>query len=212
MSSEQPWDGVLEDWVAAERERLGGPPTAEEVMAFREGRLSAEDAARVRALLVYYPELTSLLGEEEPMDRTTLRNLLPLGTMVLLVAMLGVAIHFRQTSLEPYVHQARHEIQAWDARGPASPIHDLPPGEERYLLALRLAQSPSYPHYRLDIVDLSEKEPKLVWSGTNLRPVNGTFELSATLDPGLYRIDVYGLQDARAHALEHFRVRVPRGP
>jgi hypothetical protein len=52
-------DAAYRDLIAEGRQRLGEPPTAEEVAASLQGELPEKEAARVRELLVYYPELVS---------------------------------------------------------------------------------------------------------------------------------------------------------
>lgn len=66
MIERDEWDEAADAWIAAERERLGGPPSPEELGAYMNGELAGPEAARIRALLVYYPELTSLLAEAVP--------------------------------------------------------------------------------------------------------------------------------------------------
>lgn len=63
MSDTNERDAAVEELLARERERLGGPPTPEEVAAYARGELSDADAARVRALLVVYPESAELLTQ-----------------------------------------------------------------------------------------------------------------------------------------------------
>lgn len=45
-------------FLAEGRKRLGPPPTPAQIDALTDGRLSEDEAARVRELLIYYPELT----------------------------------------------------------------------------------------------------------------------------------------------------------
>jgi len=49
-----------------ERERLGGPPTPEDLVAYARGELSESEAARIRRLLVAYPEFADVLVQTEP--------------------------------------------------------------------------------------------------------------------------------------------------
>jgi hypothetical protein len=57
--------------MAEERERLGEPPTAEEVLAYTRGELPAHEAARVCERLVAYPDLVRTLTAEFPADAAT---------------------------------------------------------------------------------------------------------------------------------------------
>ncbi len=71
MIRKSDWQTVHEDMLAEERHRLGDPPTAEEMLAYRRGELSPEDEARVRELLVAYPELARAVAV--PFDDTEAR-------------------------------------------------------------------------------------------------------------------------------------------
>jgi len=51
-----------------DRRRLGEPPTAEELLAYRRGELSVAEEARVRELLVCYPELARALTVPFPVE------------------------------------------------------------------------------------------------------------------------------------------------
>jgi hypothetical protein len=57
-----------DELLAAERARLGDPPTAGELAAYARGELAPEAEARVRDLLVAYPELTGALLEPFPTE------------------------------------------------------------------------------------------------------------------------------------------------
>ena len=56
MITKNDWDDALDAWVAEECERLGGPPTPEEVVAYLSGDLPDAEVTRIRALMVYYPD------------------------------------------------------------------------------------------------------------------------------------------------------------
>lgn len=68
MITNSDWKAVHEDWIAAERKRVGEPPTAAEVLAYTRGELSGEDEARVRERLVCYPHLVRTLTTPFPED------------------------------------------------------------------------------------------------------------------------------------------------
>ena len=206
MITKHHWDEALDAWTLAERERLGGPPTAAQIVAYTRGELPPAEAARVRALLVYDPELTPLLSLAR--RRTPWARVLPVAAG-LLITVLSV-VHSRWELRRPYVHEARYELQALHARGgPSDPrIHELPPGEERYLLSLVVYTARDYPSYRLELVDA---RAKVVWQTSATQPIDGTFELSvpqALIRGGTHRIDVYGIDGTEARRLESFRVRV----
>lgn len=57
MISKADWQAVHEAMNEEERRRLGPPPSADEISAYFAGTLPPQEEARVRALLVAYPEL-----------------------------------------------------------------------------------------------------------------------------------------------------------
>jgi hypothetical protein len=63
MITNEEWDAATGEYLAAERERLGGPPTPEEMVAYQRGELSPEATERVQAALVCYPGLAAALIE-----------------------------------------------------------------------------------------------------------------------------------------------------
>lgn len=67
MITNTDWRTVNEQLMDDERERLD-PPTAEEMLAYTRGELSAEDEQRVREQLVSYPELVRTLTVPFPTE------------------------------------------------------------------------------------------------------------------------------------------------
>lgn len=59
MTFENDLKAAAEAFIAADRIRLGEPLTAEEIDAYHRGELSGEAAARVRALLIYGPDVAA---------------------------------------------------------------------------------------------------------------------------------------------------------
>jgi hypothetical protein len=68
MITKSDWQAVNEQMMAAQRRRLGGPPSAEEVLAYVRGELAPADAERVQDLLVCYPELARAMAEPFPRE------------------------------------------------------------------------------------------------------------------------------------------------
>lgn len=68
MISKSDWQAAAREASAADRQRLGEPPTAEEVRALLRDELSSSEAARVRALLVAYPDLARTLVTPLPQE------------------------------------------------------------------------------------------------------------------------------------------------
>jgi hypothetical protein len=67
MISKSDWETACDDLIAAGRKRHE-PPTAEEVEALFLGNLPEPEAARVREVLVYYPEMALAMTEPFPED------------------------------------------------------------------------------------------------------------------------------------------------
>jgi len=211
--SRNDWDAALDEWVAEERERLGGPPEPEEVVAFLRGELPEADAARVQALLVYYPELTPLLDEKVERKRPAMRWL-PLAAS-LLIAVIAVVqlMTSRREPHPPYVMAAKHELRSEQTRGgetKSPPPYVLPEGEEQYRLAPVLSDPPHDPAYRLEVVYLSDEAPKRVWMSGLVQPPFEIVVPREFLRDGLYQLNILGVDGARTHVVEQFRFHTPQ--
>jgi hypothetical protein len=57
MTDKSEWQELNRRLMAEQREKLGDPPTAEEMLAYSRGELSEMEEERIRELLVSYPEL-----------------------------------------------------------------------------------------------------------------------------------------------------------
>lgn len=66
MTTKSEWEQANRELLAQLRAKLGDPPTAEEMLAYSRGELSEEQAARVRELLVAYPDLARAYTEPFP--------------------------------------------------------------------------------------------------------------------------------------------------
>ena len=66
MTNDSDWQAVQQEMTAEDRRKLGEPPTAEEMLAYTRGELSAETAGRVRAWLVCNPDLARALMQPFP--------------------------------------------------------------------------------------------------------------------------------------------------
>lgn len=68
MITKSDWQAVHQEMTADQRRKLGEPPTTEEMLAYGRGELSANDAERVRAWLVFNPEMARALTQPFPED------------------------------------------------------------------------------------------------------------------------------------------------
>jgi anti-sigma-K factor RskA len=68
MINKSDWQAVHDSLTAADREKLGEPPTAEDLLAYENGTLPECEMKRVRRLLVAYPELARAFATPFPDD------------------------------------------------------------------------------------------------------------------------------------------------
>lgn len=207
MITTDDWNDALDAWIAEERERLGGSPTPEEIVAFLRGELSPAEAARVQALLVYTPELTPLLSERSDRERATRKRAslrIYAGAVTLAVVLFGTdALQQRRRNAQPTVPSSHHEFNALLARGPA-PVSELVAGQERYLITAVPSAPPAEPAYKLEIT----RDSRVLWSARDVRPIDDTFVIDVPgrfLTPGTYTLSV--LADGRLVDRYPFRVR-----
>lgn len=66
MAEKSEWQEANRELIAEERRRLGDPPTAEEMLAFRRGELPEAEEERIRDLLAAYPELARMYSAPAP--------------------------------------------------------------------------------------------------------------------------------------------------
>jgi len=66
MTNKSEWQEVSRRLTAEQRQKLGDPPTAEELRAYGRGELSESEEERIRDLLVAYPELARMYSAPFP--------------------------------------------------------------------------------------------------------------------------------------------------
>jgi len=189
MITSHDWDAALDAWIIEERERLGGPPSPEEVDAFLTGELNDQEAARVRALLVYYPELTSLLDDVVPPARRSRVRAWAIAAALGAALTIPLAIEIRERN-EPTV-----VLENMQPRGrPSTPVHELPTGKEPYSLELSITEE-RFEQYRVEVVDTARS--KVVWRQAGLRVPLRISVPRRALHAGTYRIDVFGSDEEK---------------
>lgn len=191
MITKTDWDEALDAWIDGERERLGGPPSPEDVVAFLGGELSPAEAARVRALLVYYPELTPLLDERiEKPRRARALQLYAIAATFAVALLAADAIHQRLKSRHPVVPSTAYELTALRARGDTGPAYALPAGQQRYLITAIPSEPPDeQAPYDFEIT----RDGRVVWRARDVRPLNDAFVVDIPgefLTPGTYTLNV----------------------
>lgn len=190
MITKTDWDAALDAWVEDERERLGGPPTHEEVVAYLRGELPPAEAARVRALLVYYPELTPLLTERMEKRRRPRALQLYAVAATLVIALLSTdAFLQRQRNVEPAALSSQHELSPHLTRGNTGLAYELPAGEARYLLTIIPVETPGEGGHEVEIA----RESRVLWRASGVRPIDDAFVIDVPgrfLAPGTYTVSV----------------------
>jgi hypothetical protein len=226
MNTKADWDAAAAELMAAERERLGGPPSPEEVAAFVSGELSEAEAERIRALLAYYPELTSILTEPAPPpargvltpeelahDRAALLARMPVplaprrrtptwlavaaSALFLIAVGLGVQVQRLSSALhEPRV-MSRHVLKPSPLeRGPGRKVITELPAGESYRLAPDLDGFPGYERFRIDFM------------GRRFDVRRGEEISVLRLEPGDYQFDLYGIDREGPQFLATYVIRV----
>src|ERR1044071_1290687 len=66
MADKAEWQKAGRRLAAEQREKLGDPPTADELLAYSRGELSESEEERIQDLLVAYPELARMYGASLP--------------------------------------------------------------------------------------------------------------------------------------------------
>jgi hypothetical protein len=66
MTNQSEWQEANRRLMAEQREKLGDPPTAEEMLAYSRGELGESEEERIRDLLVAYPELARMYAAQFP--------------------------------------------------------------------------------------------------------------------------------------------------
>jgi hypothetical protein len=183
---------ALDEWILDERERLGGRPTDSQIVAFLRGELEPAEAARVQALLAYYPELTPLLKERVGKDRAARKRTamkVYAGAATLLSILLGTdTLQQRRKSIEPAVPSSHHEFNTLRARGPSG-VYELQAGQRRHLITLVPSEPPRETPYDLEIT----RDSRVLWTARNVRPIEDVFIVDIPgqfLPPGAYTMSI----------------------
>ncbi len=66
MTNKSEWQEANRRIAAEQREKLGDPPTAEELLAYSRGEMNESEEERIRDLLVAYPELARMYSAPFP--------------------------------------------------------------------------------------------------------------------------------------------------
>jgi hypothetical protein len=240
MMNRTEWQAVRDAMIADDRARLGPPPTAEELLAYERGELSAEEAERVRQLLLAYPELARAYAAPFPEDDAALPSdvvdrqwqrfragkdvesggrVLQFWRAVSAIAA-AVAVIFgamlwqkESESRRPHALPEAQVLSPDGSRGVEPPHLAITPSGESVVLTVSVIGTNDYERYRIELVRGDSQKP--VWTSEPLRlPKSGSaFDLeipSATLAPGTYQIVVEGLRGTAREPVATYSVDVMR--
>lgn len=217
MITKSDWQSVNRQLMADQREQLGDPPTAEELQAYMEGKLSGEEEERVRELLVCHPDLARSLTEPFPtqpgffeMHTATLYR--SVAAVAAAVALLFGFLLWRnsQEVTGPRVSWKAVTLMPDGTRGMEQPIILEP--ETDYLLAPAILDQREFAEYRVELIDVTTPPHRRVWSGTRERREDDTFVVDVQrsfLKKGRYQLVVYGVQGTNREQLARYSIRVP---
>ncbi len=208
MITKNDWNDALDAWVEEERERLGGPPSPEEVVAYVSGALAPPDAARVRALLVYYPEMTDLLDERIEAPRAPWRSealrFYAIAATFVIAVLTGVIVQQQREITRPVVHSSRYTLTAFHSRGTA-PVQEMIAGERQYRVVAIPSKRLTESHYDVEI----RRGTEVLWRERDVAPLDNAFDITIPgrfLRVGQYKLDVYSGEDRRLIVSYPFRV------
>ncbi|HEX5757835.1 MAG TPA: hypothetical protein VF121_01440 [Thermoanaerobaculia bacterium] len=174
------------------------------------GFLSAEEIAS---------DWTALQARLEPARPRRDRLWRPLALAASLLAVVSGGLYVQSQRevrelREPRANPEQRLLLPDGGRGAAGPDILLPPAADHFLLTPVLVGHPDFADYRLKIIDVSGREPRVIWDRTGLRRLsNDTFELwvpRAFLSSEEYRLELYGIDESRKETLlAKYTLRLP---
>jgi hypothetical protein len=243
MTNKTEWQEANRRLMAEQREKLGDPPTAEEMLAYSRGEMSAEEEDRIRELLVAYPELARMYGAPFPEEpeagvsneavrdgwkdvqrrlgvtvmpaRARMRNYIP-TTIAAALALVFFGLYVQAESRArdhardlPRVLGAPQELDPDGNRGAGAPT-TLRKDGDAYLLKPRLLNQVHYPHYSIELHDMSGA----VWTSPSAQPDNEeAFQIVISHDflrPGVrYQLRIFGIDGDTPRPVGSYDVIVP---
>jgi hypothetical protein len=221
--------------LAERRRRLGPPPTNEELFAFMRGELSSDDEARVRELLIAYPELARAMSEPFPGEgdlseielaahwkslqtrihghpaerrvRFWQRTSAALAAAMILA--FGGIVWQRQASLAPRVTTS-HVLMTDVQRGSGDAATLIPAGDDSFELVVSMIGPDRFDRYRLELTTAAAA--RTLWNSEPMRrPDNDTFRVVVPgrfLAAGRYQVVVWGVSGARQERIAAYPFRV----
>lgn len=231
MIKKSDWDAIEDELLADDRRTLGEPPTNEELLAYSRGELTPEEEARVRALLVAYPELARAVAVPFPADggdalspdevsrrwKSFEARVPPRGKVLQfwrasaalaagLALVFGGLLWRETTDREPQVLGESYQLVPGGQRGAGNAVV-VGTGKEPMVLIVPLAEA----HYRLEIVGA---DARVLWRSGIVTPGDdGAFRIELPrgfLDPGRYSVVLYRVDGTGEHRVDMYPLHVQR--
>lgn len=239
MTTKSNWQAVHEQMTEEDRRRLGDPPTGDEVLAYMRGELSEEEEARVRALLVAYPELARTLTHPFPSEeegetfseeelskhfaqfqervRPAAARVLPFRSVaaaLAVAAMLalvfgGLLVQARRELGRPYVAPEAQDLLPDGRRGGSGSLERVAAAGQPLHLRISISDQAEYPAYRFELVNEAGKN---FYSSEAMERTNDeTFSIVMRrgLPAGNYKIVLHSVDGQRERQLSEYAFRVP---
>lgn len=220
MISKRDWQSVHEQLIAEDREAVGIPPSADDLLAYERGELSGEAQERVRRALLAYPDLARAVAtsfdeeDDEPLASDVVdrqwasfavarpsRKNVYVGALAVIAAAFAVVFgtmlgQARSDLRTPRVITAEYVLTPDGDRGSSGDPAAITARGDAYMINVALIGAQDYETYRLEIV--SDATSAKVWASASLRRTsNDSFNIevpSTFLKSGRYRVVVFGLR------------------
>ena len=240
MMNRSDWQAVRDMMVAADRAKLGEPPTVDEIQAYERGELSPENAERVRQLLIAYPDLARAFATPFPPEDTDLppgvveqrwqtfleaqgkkkdSTIVPFwrtvaGIAAVLAVVFGSMLWQAKRELLRPTTLAEPTILTPDGRrGVGEPAGaTVTPTGDSLLLVISIVGPTDYDTYRLDLVRAESQ--KRLWSSEPMKTASSnSFRIavpSRLLAPGMYQVHAYGVRGDAQEQVATYTIDVRR--
>jgi hypothetical protein len=227
---------VLDEMRTEEHRTRPEPPSAEEMLAYRDGTLSAADEARVREALLCWPELLRALTTDVPEDDAdalppemlerqwqsmrhdlgintdrgarilTFRNAVT-GIAAALAVVFGTLFWQEQREARTPRASAPLNVTLGGTRGAGGNPITVRSDQDTFL-SVSVTDDARFESYRFVILDDADRE---VWRSAVVRPQDETLGLflpRSFATPGNYWLVLHGVRGDRDDALERHGLRV----
>ncbi|HYI10949.1 MAG TPA: toll/interleukin-1 receptor domain-containing protein [Thermoanaerobaculia bacterium] len=139
------------------------------------------------------------------------------SVVLMLVVTVGLSLgtaYILRRPVEPDVISDRRVLRPDGQRGSSAAIPVSVPVNANIILHLALGPSPTFPNYRVEMLDLSETPPRSVWTRSGIRiGEDGAFTMTipnAYLHVGSYQLVVSGEDGARRERLASYTLKATR--